>query len=62
MPTLLVIDDDPEVLYSVERSLRSPNLRVLSAASVETESSAIGSWTVSTAPPSVPLAAISRPP
>jgi two-component system nitrogen regulation response regulator GlnG len=35
MPTLLVIDDDPEVLYSVERSLRGPNLRVLSAATAQ---------------------------
>ncbi len=31
MPTLLVVDDDPEVLYSLERSLKSESLRILSA-------------------------------
>ncbi len=31
MPTLLVVDDDPEVLYSLERSLKSDSLRILSA-------------------------------
>lgn len=31
MPTLLVVDDDPEVLYSMERSLKSDAVRVLAA-------------------------------
>src|SRR5262245_7890557 len=32
MPTLLVIDDEPNVLYSLEKSLRSEALEVLTAA------------------------------
>src|SRR5437764_2091390 len=31
MPTLLVIDDEPNVLYSLEKSLRSDTLDVLTA-------------------------------
>src|SRR6266852_4343483 len=33
MPTLLIIDDEPNVLYSLEKSLRSDALAVLTAAS-----------------------------
>src|SRR3954466_13259212 len=32
MPTLLVIDDEPNVLYSLEKSLRSDTLQVFTAA------------------------------
>jgi len=31
MPTLLVVDDEPSVLYSMERSFQSDTLRVLTA-------------------------------
>ena len=31
MPTLLVVDDEPNVLYSIEKSLRSDDLDVLTA-------------------------------
>lgn len=31
MPTLLIVDDDPEVLYSMERSLKSDSLGILAA-------------------------------
>ena len=35
MPSLLVIDDEPNVLYSLERSLRSDTLEVLTANSAK---------------------------
>ena len=35
MPTLLVVDDDPEVLYSMERSLNSDSLRVVAASTAQ---------------------------
>ena|SRR5947209_4134895 len=31
MPTLLVVDDEPNVLYSLEKTLRSDDLEVLTA-------------------------------
>src|SRR3954471_11510121 len=33
MPTLLVVDDEPNVLYSLEKSLRSDELEVVTAQS-----------------------------
>lgn len=35
MPTLLVVDDDPEVLYSMERSLKTDSLGVLGATTAQ---------------------------